>query len=107
MRYWLILFLFTTTLHAQQIDTTTVTNAAQLIGLDFTPAEKDSMIDGLKENRGHYEKMHRLNTPNNLAYPFTFNPAPPGYPIPVKQIAINWNIPANISLPQRKTDLAF
>lgn len=107
MRYLLVLLLLTTALHAQQIDTNTVTSAAQLIGLNFTTAEKDSMLDGLKDNLGNYEKMHRQSIPNSLAYPFTFNPAPADFTIPVKQAAVTWNTPANVSLPQHKNDLAF
>src|SRR5207247_877122 len=54
MRYLPVLLLLTTALHAQQIDTASVTAATQLIGLDFTAAEKDSMLDGLKDNRAGY-----------------------------------------------------
>jgi Asp-tRNA(Asn)/Glu-tRNA(Gln) amidotransferase A subunit family amidase len=107
MRFLLILLLFTSVLHAQQIDTNTVTNAAQLIDLNFTHAEKDSMLDGLKDNLHNYEKMHQQSIPNSLPYPFTFNPAPPGFSVPIKQIPIAWNIPANVALPQHKNDLAF
>lgn len=108
MRYLFILLLFTTiSIHAQQIDTATITQASKLTGLNFTTAEKDSMIDGLKENLWLYEKMHQQAIPNNLPYPFTFNPAPPGFTIPVKQAAIDWHIPVNVSVPQNKASLAF
>jgi len=107
MRYLLILLLFTSALHAQQIDTNTVTNAQQLIDLHFTQAEKDSMLDGLKDNLHNYEKMHQQSIPNSLPYPFTFNPAPPGFSVPVKQLPIAWNIPANVILPKDKNALAF
>jgi Asp-tRNA(Asn)/Glu-tRNA(Gln) amidotransferase A subunit family amidase len=92
---------------AQQIDTTTVTQAEKLIGLEFTAAEKDSMLDGLKENRVNYDKMHGVPIPNHLAYPFAFQPAPPGWNIPTKQNTITWNIPANVSLPKDRNELAF
>lgn len=107
MRYLLILLLLAGPATAQDIDTTTITQAEKLIGLQFTPAEKDSMIDGLKNYRGQYEKLHGENTPNSLAYPFAFHPAPPGFKIPVKQAAINWTIPANVPLPSNKNELAF
>jgi Asp-tRNA(Asn)/Glu-tRNA(Gln) amidotransferase A subunit family amidase len=107
MRFLLILLLFTSVLHAQQIDTNTVTNAAQLIDLNFTHAEKDSMLNGLKDNLHNYEKMHQQSIPNSLPYPFTFNPAPPGFSVPIKQTPVVWNIPANVALPQHKNDLAF
>ncbi len=110
MRYLLscVLLLAAGYLSAQNtIDTNTVTQAAKLIGLDFTTAEKDSMIDGLKDNLSVYQKGHTVSIPNSLAYPFAFTPAPPGFVIPTKQLPIVWNIPANVSLPKNKNDLSF
>lgn len=106
---YLILSLFTIgSLQAQQkIDTAVITQAARLTGLSFTAAEKDSMADGLNENLQHYRKMHQLPISNDLPYPFAFNPAPQGLVAPVKQAAINWNIPANVTLPADRNELAF
>ncbi len=77
---YLALSLFTLgSLQAQQkIDTTAITQAARLIDLSFTAAEKDSMADGLNDNLQHYQKMHQLPIANTLPYPFAFNPAPHG-----------------------------
>jgi Asp-tRNA(Asn)/Glu-tRNA(Gln) amidotransferase A subunit family amidase len=92
---------------AQQIDTTTINQSERLIGLEFTAAEKDSMQDGLKENRVNYDKMHQVPIPNHLAYPFAFQPAPTGWKISTKQNTSTWNIPANVSLPKDRNELAF
>lgn len=108
MRLLLLVFIFLTIrTYAQQIDTATVEQAERLIGLQFTAAEKDSMHDGLKENRVNYDKLHAVPIPNHLAYPFAFQPAPPGCTIDTKQKAITWNIPANVSLPANPNELAF
>ena len=93
MRFLLLLLLIGPSLYARQIDTSTVTQAAKLIGLSLTAAEKDSMVDGLKDNLQGYEKMRQQSIPNSLAYPFAFHPAPPGMEIPIKQIPVSWNIP--------------
>lgn len=110
MRLLLLVFIFLT-IHTyaqqKQIDTATVEQAERLIGLQFTAAEKDSMHDGLKENRVNYDKLHAVPIPNHLAYPFAFQPAPPGCTIDTKQKAITWNIPANVSLPANPNELAF
>lgn len=90
-----------------KIDTATIGEAVKLIGLEFTTAEKDSMLDDLRGNVLNYEKMRKLPIPNSLPYPFAFHPAPPGYKIPVAQQKINWNIPVNIALPANKNELAF
>ena len=95
-------------LHAQQKpDTAAISQAARLIDLSLTAAEKDSMVDGLNENLQHYRKMHEVPIANDLPYPFAFDPAPHGMIVPVKQTAINWNIPANVSLPANRNELAF
>ena len=89
------------------IDTNTITAATQLFDLSFTNAEKDSMVDGLKDNAALYQKMHTLPISNSLNYPFGFNPTPVGFVIPTRQEKINWMIPANVNLPKNKSELAF
>jgi Asp-tRNA(Asn)/Glu-tRNA(Gln) amidotransferase A subunit family amidase len=91
----------------QTIDTASISRAAFLFDLQLTSAEKDSMVDGIRDNRQNFEKLHRQSTPNSLPYPFAFEPAPAGFKIPVKQLPVNWNIPANVSVPANKNDLAF
>ncbi|MEO6550180.1 MAG: amidase [Ferruginibacter sp.] len=89
------------------IDTGTISAASVLIDISFTAAEKDSMKDGLKDNAVQYEKMHQLEIPNSLNYPFAFNPAPTGFIIPMKQNIINWDIPKNVQVPKERNELAF
>jgi Asp-tRNA(Asn)/Glu-tRNA(Gln) amidotransferase A subunit family amidase len=103
----LLLFSFNFLRAQQKPDTAVITQAAKLIDLSLTAAEKDSMVDGLNENLQHYRKMHQVPIANDLPYPFAFDPAPHGMTVPVKQNAINWNIPANVSLPANRNELAF
>lgn len=84
-----------------------ITAAAPLFDLGFSGSEKDSMLDGLKDNAAFYHKLHQLRIPNDLAYPFAFNPTPPGFVISTKQQAINWAIPTNVVVPANKNELAF
>jgi len=107
MKSLLFLLLLAGTASAQTIDTATVSQAQKLNALQFTAAEKDSMIDGLNNYRNQYEKLHAVSTPNSLAYPFAFHPEPPGFKIPTKQAPVNWTIPANVSLPANRNELAF
>jgi Asp-tRNA(Asn)/Glu-tRNA(Gln) amidotransferase A subunit family amidase len=89
-------------------DTTTLLQqTASLYDLDFTQAEADSMLDNIVEWKNIYAKMHQQLPKNDLAYPFAFNPAPVGFKVPVNQQKIMWSIPANVSLPSNKNDLAF
>ncbi|MBC7889246.1 MAG: amidase [Ferruginibacter sp.] len=111
MLYQLIVLFLTllpcTILAQSAIDTNTVTAASRLFDLSFTSSEKDSMLDGLKDNAALYQKVHRLPISNSLSYPFAFSPAPVGFVIPTKQQLINWAIPANVVLPKNKNELAF
>lgn len=80
---------------------------ATLYDLRITEAEADSMAEGIKEYAEVYTKMHRTLPANDLPYPFAYQPAPTGFKIPANQQKINWNIPANVSLPVNRADLAF
>src|SRR3982751_1706029 len=89
------------------IDSNTVNAASALFDLNFTSAEKDSMLDGLRDNDSLYQKMHAIPVPNSLNYPFAFNPLPVGATIPARQEKISWAIPDNVQLPKNKNELAF
>ena len=89
------------------IDTVAVSHWAGLFDLQFTSAEKDSMIDGLKDNAATYVKMHHADLSNGQVYPFKFNPVLPGFVVGTVQREIHWDIPASVSLPANKNDLAF
>jgi len=89
------------------IDTNTVTAAARVIDMHFTQAEKDSMLDGLRDNAKIYQQMHGHDLNNNQPWPFIFNPVPQGFAVPNQQDIIHWSIPENVKLPENKNDLAF
>ncbi len=84
-----------------------IDQSLQLIDLRFTESELDSMLDDVKQNTRIYENMHKQYPPNNLPYPFAFNPAPMGFKIPQNQQKIIWEIPKNTALPANRNDLAF
>jgi Asp-tRNA(Asn)/Glu-tRNA(Gln) amidotransferase A subunit family amidase len=89
------------------IDTGTISVAAQLIDIQLTAKEKDSMLGNLRAKARLFQRMHQFNLPNNEAYALVFDPAPVGFHVPTKQNAINWNIPKNISVPANRNELAF
>ncbi len=92
---------------AQKIDTATISSALIIAGLDFTAAEKDSMADGLRDNLKMYEGLRKQPIPNDLAYPFGFQPALGSGRTAGMQKEINWRIPENIALPANREELAF
>jgi Asp-tRNA(Asn)/Glu-tRNA(Gln) amidotransferase A subunit family amidase len=92
---------------AQHGDSLQAGIAAKLIGLEFTSPELDSMQDELKQSKRNFEKMRAVPIPNSLAYPFAFNPAPPGFKVPQKQEKIIFPVPGNVNLPADINELAF
>lgn len=83
-----------------------VQEALKLSDLTFSESEVDSMLDGLRENKDVYYRMHQHLPPNVLVYPFAFDPSP-GVKPPSRNARIKWQIPANTVLPLKKEDLAF
>ena len=89
------------------ITKTDLMSAAKLFDLSFTQKEIDSMYDGVKENVGNYQRMHKLSLNNNVPLSLWQSPVLPGMKFAEKQEPINWNIPNNVSLPKDKNELAY
>ena len=84
-----------------------IQQAVGLYDLDFTQSEADSLITNINNLKRIYTRMHQQLPKNDLPYPFAFNPAPIGFKIPTNQQKIVWNIPASVTMPVNKNDLAF
>ena len=65
-----------------QIDTALITrdkveSAEKLIGLTFTEAEQDSMLDALKEYARNYDSLRTIKIDNNIPPALMLNPLCP------------------------------
>lgn len=80
---------------------------AALYNLQFTAAEADSMLGDINDYTRVIKAMHKTAPPNHLLYPFAYNPAPVGFKLPAGQQKIAWVLPANVTMPANKADLAF
>lgn len=80
---------------------------ASLYDLDFSEAETDSLLGSIYSAKSLYQRMHKELPKNDLAFPFAFNPAPYGLLVPKNQQKIVWDLPANLSLPKDRNELAF
>ena len=111
MKKFLLLFLVATAVTATaQTKRDTIAllqRTAALYNLQFTDAEADSMLSGIEEYTDIFADMHKTAPPNNLLYPFAYEPAPVGFKMAATQQKIAWDIPANVQLPANKADLAF
>lgn len=110
MRKFITLLFAITGLHAFAQDTiskTDIQSAARLLDLQFTQKEVDTMYEGVKENLIGYRLMHKQSLNNSVPMSLWQSPVLPGMKFNEKQDPINWNIPANVSVPANQNDLAF
>lgn len=90
-----------------EITTDVITQASKIIGLEFTPAEKDSMTDELEDTREDFLRLRKLNIDNSVPPSLVFNPIPVGKSFETEQEPIDWDIPNNVELPDDRSELAF
>jgi Asp-tRNA(Asn)/Glu-tRNA(Gln) amidotransferase A subunit family amidase len=66
----------------EDITVDTIASAEEVAGLHFDQAERELMLDGLKQQEQRVEALHKIPLPNSVSPAIVFDPVPPG-----KQIA--------------------
>jgi len=89
------------------IKTPQAEEAEKIIGLEFTPSERDSILDDLNYNLGFYEKMREVSIDNFVSPAFIFNPLPRGVKPNTKQKPLVYSPIGEITRPENPEDLAF
>src|SRR5258708_8877405 len=56
-----------------------VKNAEKLIGLNFSDAKQDSMLNDLNDLRTNYENLRKVPLPNSVPPALVFDPFPAGF----------------------------
>lgn len=84
-----------------------VENAEKLYALEFTGAERDSMLNGLNEDLQSYLKINKVNIPNSVPPVLDFNPLPIGFSINKKPSKIILSPPVQKRLPSNRAELAW
>lgn len=84
-----------------------IREASNILGLEFTAAQRDSMIGQLENNRESFQTIRDLKLDNSVPLPLVFNPVPPGKTFEREQQPVRWNIPADVGLPEDRAELAF
>lgn len=90
-----------------EINPLSIDSAADLIGLSFTPQEKDSMIGTLTTHRTNLELLRKIPLDNAVGPTLVFNPLPQGFYPSQEQNSFDWGLPTKVVLPTRDVDLAF
>ncbi|GAB3800099.1 amidase [Spirosoma humi] len=81
--------------------------ASRLFDLEFTAAERDSMLDNLNNARTNYEALRKIDLPNDVAPALYFNPLPAGFPMPTGPSSFKASSPGKVTLPANRDELAF
>ena len=84
-----------------------VAAAETLMGLEFTPSERDSLIPNLEDFRRAYQRIRAVPLSNDVPPALQFNPVPRGFTIPREQRPIRWSDPGDVRLPKRLEEVAF
>ncbi|MCH8494392.1 MAG: amidase [Balneolales bacterium] len=101
--FWIIFF----NRGYSEIQTRDIRAAEKLSGLDFSRAERDSMLEGVQSNLASFEQIRRLEMPNSVWPSLLFNPLTEGRKLERVQYSIDWNLPQNVQIPNNIEDLAF
>lgn len=112
MKTYFTCFLLSAIVTISSFSQDTITKAdlntsAKVIGLQFTEPELDSMLGNVKLSRSNFENMRKSPLNNGTPFTLAFSPLLPGMTLDKVQRPVQWNIPANVSLPKNKNDLAF
>ncbi len=91
----------------EKITIALVKQAQKIIGLDFTDAEADSMLENLEGQRKSFAALRKLNIPNSVPPALNFNPVPVAYQYPDKANYFKISSGAGTKLPADMEKLAF
>lgn len=92
---------------SQSISKENISSAEKIIGLEFTDAERDSMLGNLEEQLKNYENIRKIKLANSVPPAIDFNPIPVGFVFPKDQKEIKFSNYSHVKLPANKNDLAF
>lgn len=109
-KLFILFFISSFSFSSQAQDTVTkedIVIAAKLADVKFTQKEIDTMHAGVLENWREIQRMHKQTLSNSVPLSMWQIPVTFALGVPVKQQEIKWNIPANVSLPANRNDLAF
>ena len=84
-----------------------VAAAEQLLGLQFTEAKRDSLLDDLNDNLASYRKLRELRIDNGVPPAFVFNPVPVGMKFDAQRKPFVTSAAKKLTVPANLEGLAF
>jgi Asp-tRNA(Asn)/Glu-tRNA(Gln) amidotransferase A subunit family amidase len=84
-----------------------ISSAEKLFGLQFTPAERDSMINDVADNLKSYETLREVTIPNDVPPAIRFDPIPAGMEYGTRKQNLRLSSARHASVPKNFDELAF
>jgi Asp-tRNA(Asn)/Glu-tRNA(Gln) amidotransferase A subunit family amidase len=84
-----------------------IASVEKIIGLDFSDAKRDSMIDGLQEQLGNYNNLRTVPLSNSVMPSTLFNPIPTGFKFESEKRFFKLSKSSGVNMPANIDDLAF
>lgn len=89
------------------ITTKDISHAEKISGLEFTEAERDSMISDLIDNLESYRKIREIAIDNSIQPSLLFQPIPAGGAIERNRGVFKVSLPKKLTVPDDLEELAF
>jgi Asp-tRNA(Asn)/Glu-tRNA(Gln) amidotransferase A subunit family amidase len=97
----------TKTIENQALTVEIVKQAEKIMGLEFTPAEADSMLVELTDTRKNFEDIRKVELKNEVSPALLFNPLPVGFEFEKGASSFKASDLKLVTMPTDKNDLAF
>jgi Asp-tRNA(Asn)/Glu-tRNA(Gln) amidotransferase A subunit family amidase len=81
--------------------------AQKVMGLEFTGAERDSMLRGMEQNLDALQAIRASSLENDIPPSLVFHPLPPGFQPDLASRPVRWPLPEGADLPGDANALAF
>lgn len=107
INFLILVFFVSEASFSQSITKENIKSIEKIIGLEFTDAERDSMLDNLKDQLLNYQNIRNIELNNSVPPAVIFNPIPVGFKLPYKPKEIKFSDYKNTKMPINKNDLAF
>ncbi len=92
---------------AGEITPQKIQGASDLLGLEFTDAERDSMVGRLNTQLRNLGELRETSLENAVSPSLIFNPLPRGFVPNQTQNDLDWGLEESIELPEREADIAY
>jgi len=81
--------------------------AEQLFNLNFSEAQRDSLLDEVRDALENYKAIHQFDIPNSVPPAFVFSPVPLSYRPNFPDDQTDFSMPRKVNVPENKEDLSF